>query len=135
MRDIFVAPFGGFATDLAAGEVGLASDALARNTTLAGDEHVLVTTDLGGRATPLFAKPFFRVVPLDAARPEALRRSPLGQVVFSADDYGGSSYRVFDALREGAMVVLNATLSRRFPAAVRSPGGLFARPRFERRPD
>ena len=58
--------------------------------------------------------------------------------MFSSEDFGGHRDSVFDALRQGAYVVLNATLSRR-PRA--SPGGrldvegFFARRRFTRSGD
>lgn len=126
VKDRYITPFGGFSPELGAGEVGVNRDALLANTALVpGRDEVLVSSDLDGRATPLFARPFFRVVAVDATMPRALSRSPAGEVVFSDEDYGGSRASLFDALRSGALVVLNATLSRRLG----SPG-VFAKRRF-----
>lgn len=134
VKNLYVAPFGGISRDLAAGQVGLSRNALEANTTLvAGEDQVLVTTDRHGRSIPLFTKPLFRVVALDDDHPDALRSSPHGEVVFSEDDFGGSAYAVFDTLRDGALVTLNATLAKRFPWMDAAGGGLFAKARLTRR--
>jgi len=128
VRDRYVTPFGGVSSDLASGEVGVDAVALAANTSIApGRDRVLVSSDLEGRVRPLLLRPLFSVVALGDDRPEASALSPEGQVVFSSEDFGGSRLGLFDALREGAYVVLNATLAARL-----DPASVFARRRFTR---
>ncbi len=129
-RERYVTPFGGVSMDLAAGEVGVNAIAIAENTRLVpGEDLVLVSSDLESGARPLLGRSLYRVIGLTEARAKALRMSPEGEVVFSSEDFGGSRERVFDALREGALVVLNATLSRWHAGAGANPG-VFARRRF-----
>lgn len=136
VRDRYVTPFGGVSAELAAGEVGVNAAALKRNTRLVpGEDDVLVSSDLDNRARPLFARPLFRVIALeDDERPDASSQSPRGEVVFSSEDFGGSRDNLFESLRQGAYVVLNATLARHTLNLGVRVGGidvLFARRRFD----
>lgn len=123
MKDRYVSPFSGLSYELAPFEVGVNATALETNTRLAFDARVLVLAGdrapFGGCA-PALTRVAHRVVPLDASRPDALRLSPHGEVVFSTFESEHDA-SLLPWLRPGDPVVLNAALAR-FPADLRRPG-------------
>ena len=115
LRDRYLTPFGGCSTDLYPWQVGIAADALRRNTRLASGARVLVSAELGGHPRPLFARAFYEVVALDPQdAPEAARLSPHGEAVFSAFEVDGDARgrSVVPRLDPQTTVVLNASASR-----------------------
>ncbi|MHB8587016.1 MAG: hypothetical protein ACYDDF_14400 [Thermoplasmatota archaeon] len=114
LRDRYMTPFAGLTWQLLPGEVGVNVDALQANTHLEAAAHVLVSLS-PPLPTPLVGRAVYRVVPLDATRPEALRLSPDGEAVFSAFETESEAARTIARLRPGDSIVLNAAIGRVFP--------------------
>lgn len=123
IRDRYVSPFAGVSYDLAPFEIGLSAEALNANTSLAVDARVVVglgAPNPAPRGGPVLTRATYRVVPLDTHRPDALRLSPHGEVVFSTFEQEEESSLV-PWLRRGDPIVLNAALAR-FAAHPRRTG-------------
>lgn len=116
IRHRYVTRLGGVCDDLEPWQIGVNREALERNTDLVPfeDEVHVMGGDDGPR--PLFTRDLFTVVPLDEGRPRAQDLSPGGQAVFSthAFDEHTRDHPVGGA-DEGLPIVMNATLSRRWP--------------------
>lgn len=109
LRDWYVTMCGGTSPELELHEIGINRTAIERNTSLDPDTDRVRVTVLGGVRRPVFMDPFFEVVPLDATRPGAFERSPLGEAVFPEGDEVLRSGR---APRAGQQVLIN-NLGRR----------------------
>ncbi len=83
--------------------------ALERNTSLDPEIDRVRVTLLGEVRRPVLMDRFFEVVPLDASRPGALQRSPIGEAVFPEGDEVVRGARAPEA---GDQVLLN-NLARR----------------------
>ncbi|ABK14184.1 MAG: hypothetical protein H5T42_04510 [Methanothrix sp.] len=107
LRHWYVTPVGGRSPELEPGELGLNREAIVENTDLIPfEDRVLLSRLEGGSPRPLFARKYFRIVPLDRSKPDALSKSPLGEAILPASDNETGPIKV------GEMVVINSVLSR-----------------------
>ncbi|HOK57431.1 hypothetical protein [Methanothrix sp.] len=107
LRHWYVTPVGGRSSELDPGELGLNREAIVENTDLIPfEDRVLLSRLEGGSSRPLFARKYFRIVPLDSSKPDALSKSPLGEAILPASD------NETDRIKVGEMVVINSVLSR-----------------------
>ncbi|MCQ8903950.1 MAG: hypothetical protein NQU42_07660 [Methanothrix sp.] len=107
LRHWYVTPVGGRSSELDPGEVGLNREAIVENTDLIPfEDRVLLSRLEGGSSRPLFARKYFRIVPLDRSKPDALSKSPLGEAILPASDDETERIKI------GEMVVINSVLSR-----------------------
>ncbi len=108
LRHWYVTPIGGRSHELEPGELGMNKEAIVENTDLIPfEDRVLLSKLEGGSSRPLFTRKYFRVVPIDGTKPDALAKSLHGEAILPADDKETVSLRV------GEMVVINSVLSRR----------------------
>lgn len=98
---------GGRSSELEPGELGLNREAIVENTDLIPfEDRVLISRLDGDRTRPLFARKYFRVIPLDRSKPDALSKSPRGEAILPTSD------RETGPIKVGEMVVINSVLSR-----------------------
>ncbi len=109
-RFAYLAPFGGFAEDLAQGHVGLNEQALYENTDLQPGDHVTVQVFEDHRPIPLLVQPTFEVVPLGFETPDAFLHSTEGEAVLSVRDVD-RRYVGLDRQTQDLRVVLNGVLA------------------------
>ncbi len=102
-------------------QVGINREALEKNTSLDPTVDRVRVAVMGAPRRPIFMDRFFKVVPLDDGKPEALARSPMGEAVFPEGD---QVLRPDQSPEPGEEVILNNVVSTR-------SGGLPAPERFE----
>lgn len=120
LRYWYVSPLGGHSPELRLDQVGLLAEALRRNTDLRpGRDRVRVGVLGRNPARPVLLDGFFEVVPLDASRPDARRKSPSGEVVLPEGHEAIRAPRT--ALHPGVEIVLNGVLARRRPGGLPGP--------------
>ena len=125
LRFWYVTPLGGHSPELRLDQVGLLAEAIRRNTELRpGRDRVRVGVLGRNPARPLLLDGFFDIVPLDASRPDAHRKSPSGEVVL-AEGHEAIRERGI-ALHRGVKIVLNGVLTRRRPWAPPGPDHIAA---------
>ncbi len=112
LKHWYVTVVGGQSADLKPTQIGVNLKALAENTVIVPYKDTVLISKLEGRGTPLFTKKYFTVVPLDKASPDALSKSPMGEVVFPAEDRKEWFLEPFEI---GESVILNNVLSQRYP--------------------
>ncbi len=108
----YVTVVGGQSLDLKPNQVGVNMEALAENTDIVPNEDTVMISKLEGRGMPLLIKKYFTVVPLDENSPDALMKSPIGEVVLSAKV---KIEWFLDSIEIGETVVLNNVLSQKYP--------------------
>ena len=108
----YVTVVGGQSADLKQDQVGVNLEALAQNTDIVPNEDTVMISKLEGRGMPLLVKKYFTVVPLDENSPDALLKSPIGEVVFPGQI---KKEWFLEPVRIGESVVLNNVLSQRYP--------------------
>ncbi|HKZ98850.1 MAG TPA: hypothetical protein VJ326_04590 [Thermoplasmata archaeon] len=114
MKHQYVTPFGGTSPDLALYQVGIRKEAIELNTSLDPSLDRVRVSILGrARLRPILFDRFYEIVALDERHPDAVARSPRGEVVFPEAD---EVLRQADPPQEGDDVVLNNVLSVRFGA-------------------
>lgn len=105
LRHWYVTPVGGRSPELEPGELGLNREAIVENTDLIPfEDRVLLSRLEGGSPRPLFARRYFRIVPLDRSKPDALSKSPRGEAILPDNETC--------PIKVGEMVVINSVLSR-----------------------
>lgn len=111
LRHQYVTPYGGTSPDLGLLQVGIRREAIELNTSL-DPELDRVRVSIVGRAhlRPILFDRFYEVVPLDERHPDAVERSPQGEVVFPEGD---AVLRRQEPPQIGDEVVLNNVLSSR----------------------
>ena len=112
IKNWYVTVVGGQSADLKPNQVGVNMKALAENTDIVPNEDTVMISKLEGRGMPLLMKKYFTVVPLDEKSPDALLKSPIGEVVFPAQVKKGW---FLEPVEVGESVVLNNVLSQRYP--------------------
>lgn len=114
LRYWYVTPFGGRSRELAVDQIGILRAALEANTELDPEVDRVRIGLLGQRnARPVLFDQPFELVPLDTTRPEALSKSPLGEVVLPEGD--DVIHRPFPRPRDGDPILINSVAARRFP--------------------
>ncbi len=108
----YVTVVGGQSADLKPNQVGVNIEALAENTDIVPNEDTVMISKLEGRGMPLLMKKYFTVVPLDEHSPDALLKSPIGEVVFPSQI---KKEWFLEPVEIGESVVLNNVLSQRYP--------------------
>lgn len=108
----YVTVVGGQSSDLRPNQVGVNMGALAENTDIVPNEDTVMISKLEGRGMPLLIKKYFTVVPLDENSPDALLKSPIGEVVLSAQV---RKEWFLEPIKIGESVVLNNVLSQKYP--------------------
>ncbi len=109
LRDWYVTVCGGWSPELGLHQIGINRTAIERNTSLDPETDRVRVTLLGQVRGPVLIDRFFEIVPLDASRPGALLRSPMGEAVFPEGDQVVRNRR---APRPGEQVLIN-NLGRR----------------------
>lgn len=112
VRDRYVTPFGGVSWELEPFQIGVSESALKANTTLAGEERVIVAPIPEQGKRPLYTRAEYVVVPLKEDRPDALERGKHGEAVFSTYELDQDAPSLLQSLAPGTPVTLNATLAR-----------------------
>lgn len=108
----YVTVVGGQSSDLKPNQVGVNMEALAENTDIVPNEDTVMISKLEGRGMPLLIKKYFTVVPLDENSPDALLKSPIGEVVLSAQV---RKEWFMEPIKIGESVVLNNVLNQKYP--------------------
>lgn len=108
----YVTVVGGQSSDLKPNQIGVNMGALAENTDIVPNEDTVMISKLEGRGMPLLIKKYFTVVPLDENSPDALLKSPIGEVVLSAQV---RKEWFLEPIKIGESVVLNNVLSQKYP--------------------
>jgi len=120
LRHWYVTPVGGHSPELRLDQVGILAEALLRNTELRpGRDRVRIGVLGTNHARPVLLDGFFEVVPLDASRPDAHRKSPSGEAVLPEGHEAVRARRT--ALEPGVDIVLNGVLARRRPWGLPGP--------------
>lgn len=128
LKHWYVSPVGGLSADLKVSQIGLNREALAENTDLVPyEDRVLISRLEGSRIYPLFTKKYFTVIPLDEMLPDALSKSPAGEVVFPVQNRKQRNF--FEPFKIGEQVILNSVLSRRYTDGFAGAVGRFIRER------
>ncbi len=112
LKHWYVTVVGGQSADLKPDQIGVNLKALAENTDIVPYKDTVLISKLEGRGTPLLTRKYFTVVPLDEAAPDALSKSPIGEVVFPAQD---RKEWFLEPIKIGESVILNNVLSQRYP--------------------
>jgi hypothetical protein len=112
LKHWYVTVVGGQSADLKPNQVGVNMEALAENTDIVPNEDTVMISKLEGRGMPLITKKYFTVVPLDENSPDALLKSPIGEVVFPVQV---KKEWFLEPVEIGESVVLNNVLSQRYP--------------------
>ncbi len=108
----YVTVVGGQSSDLKPNQVGVNMEALAENTDIVPNEDMVMISKMEGRRVPLLIKKYFTVVPLDENSPDALLKSPIGEVVLSAQV---KREWFLEPIEIGESVILNNVLSQKYP--------------------
>jgi hypothetical protein len=112
IKNWYVTVVGGQSADLKPNQVGVNMEALAENTDIVPNEDNVMISKLEGRGMPLLIKKYFTVVPLDEKSPDALLKSPIGEVVFPVQV---KKEWFLEPVKIGESVVLNNVMSQRYP--------------------
>src|SRR3989337_2012992 len=112
LKHWYVTVVGGKSADLKPNQIGVNLEALAENTDIVPFKDTVMISKLEGRGMPLLMKKYFTVVPLDENSPDALLKSPIGEVVLPAQD---KKEWFLEPIEIGESVVLNNVLSQRYP--------------------
>lgn len=112
LKHWYVTVVGGKSTDLKPNQIGVNLEALAENTDIIPFKDTVMISKLEGRGMPLLMKKYFTVVPLDENSPDALLKSPIGEVVLPEQD---KKEWFLEPIEIGESVVLNNVLSQRYP--------------------
>lgn len=111
LRHWYVTPYGGTSPELGVYQIGIRREALEANTSLDPlVDRVRVSFVGRARSRPLILDRFFEIIALAEDRPDALARSPHGEVVFPEGD---SVVRRYEPPQLGDDVLLNGVITRR----------------------
>lgn len=120
LRHWYVTVCGGMSPELALHQIGINREALEKNTSLDPAVDRVRVAVMGAFRRPILMDRFFEVVPLDASKPDALARSPVGEAVFPEGD---QVLRPNQSPTPGEEIILNNVVSTRL-------GGLANSERF-----
>lgn len=112
LKHWYVTVVGGQSSDLRPNQVGVNMKALAENTDIVPHEDTIMISKLEGRGMPLLLKKYFTVVPLDETSPDALLKSPIGELVLPAQV---KKEWFLEPIEIGESVILNNILSQKYP--------------------
>lgn len=109
LKDQYISHFGGWTPELCTDEIGLNKGHLHKTNIAPYVSKVTIRVMDRGSRLPLFFKKLFTVVPLGRETPDALSKSPLGEVVLPED---GRKSKEYSRLKEGDLLILNNILDR-----------------------
>ncbi len=81
IKNWYVTLFGGLSRELSENQVGINMHSLANTNIVPYHDRVSVKKMEDARVLPLYIRKWFEVVPLDRSRPDALSKSPRGEIV------------------------------------------------------
>ena len=115
IKDWYLSPVGGRSEEIGYDEVGLNETAIEENTDLIPFlDTVVISKFENKKTTPLFFKKFFTVIPVGKERPDALSKSPNGEVVLPpVEPTIIKKSKFMDPISVDDMVILNSVLSKR----------------------
>lgn len=116
-RYAYMAPLGGFSSDLEGGTIGLHEQALEENTELEPGDAVTVSVFEGAKPFPILLRPTFTVTAVDFEMPDAYLHTTEGQPVLSAADTDRAFLERTQKTPEALKVVLNGVLACRMREA------------------
>ena len=115
IKDWYLSPLGGRSVEIGYDEVGLNETAIEENTDLIPFHDTVTISKFGKKkAIPLYFKKLFTIVPIGKERPDALSKSPNGEVVLPPEEPTIIKKSKFmDPISKNEIVILNSVLSKR----------------------
>jgi hypothetical protein len=111
IKDWYVTLFGGRSRELNHDQVGINKENLEKTDLTPYVDKVSIRRLEGERVVPLYLKKWFEVVPLDRSMPDALSKSPHGEVVLPEEPQIINRPSYYD-LNEKEPLILNSVLSK-----------------------
>lgn len=81
IKNIYLTIIGGRSEELSNDQIGINKQNLANTNLTPYHDKVTIKRLNGERAVPLYTRKWFEVIPLDNSRPDALSKSPIGEIV------------------------------------------------------
>ena len=115
IKDWYLSPLGGRSVEIGYDEVGLNETAIEENTDLVPFQDTVMISKLDNKKTiPLYFKKLFTVVPVGKERPDALSKSPNGEVVLPPKEPTiVKKPKFMDPISKNEILILNSVLSKR----------------------